>query len=240
MLDEIKMPSSHGYLLFSLHQPGDSDKPVRFCVVTRPGWQHQSRPGWRSLLFHSHPGNSFWWEPHQTYPRMAFREHGETGTGPDWPWNSWFCLTTVLHLISYWATGCFLVMLLFLVQIFNKITTPSPWQQINFTSRESINSDIKVMIEPSVQLWTVVVFKSKRVTFPSSQDFSLFDRRLGCMRISIIWAACTCLRSAQRWKTSAPWSECVKSRPPWGNRGEATVTLKSNWIRLSERKIHAM
>lgn len=56
-------------------------------------------------------------------------------------------------------------------------------------------------------------------------------RRLGYGRTSTTWAACTCLRSAQRWKTSAPWSECVRFKPHWENRGEANVTssLANEW-----------
>lgn len=57
--------------------------------------------------------------------------------------------------------------------------------------------------------------------FVDKMHFSLSTRRLGCMKTSTTWAACTCLKSAQRWKIFGLWSECVKSRPHWGSRGEA-------------------
>lgn len=63
------------------YQPGDPVHGIEHIwrVPPRPLRQHQSNPGWRPQLLHSHPGCSFWWESHQTYPRMAFREHWETG-----------------------------------------------------------------------------------------------------------------------------------------------------------------
>lgn len=58
-----------------------------------------------------------------------------------------------------------------------------------------------------------------------SNHLSLSVRRLGCVRTSTTWAACTCPSSARRWKTCAPWSECVKFRPHWESRGAASITF---------------
>jgi len=64
-------------------QPGDAVhgiKRIWCCFGPRPLRQHQPNPGRKPRHLNPHPGISFWWEPHQTYPRMAFREHREAGT----------------------------------------------------------------------------------------------------------------------------------------------------------------
>lgn len=49
------------------------------CHASRVLRQHHPNPVWSPQLLHSLPGSSFWWKPHQTYPRVAFREHWKTG-----------------------------------------------------------------------------------------------------------------------------------------------------------------
>lgn len=66
----------------------------------------------------------------------------------------------------------------------------------------------------------------------SSCTWVYLTRRLGCGRTSTTWAACTCLKSAQKWKTFALWFECVKFRLRWGSRGKEEKQTKS-WRRHS-------
>lgn len=60
---------------------------------------------------------------------------------------------------------------------------------------------------------------------------ALLSRLHGYVRRPTPWAASTCPRTAQSWKTCAHWCECVRSRPRFASRGTHFYLCHSQYLK---------